>query len=94
MHIEDKNTNNNYVSEALIYLSAIAFALYIFPVHVFSYVYLTTQKGYASINVSLFKIIPLFRGVNQLKLDLKGITEIMNDDEKMKLKYPSHYVDN
>lgn len=93
MYIENKITDNNYVSEVFVYLSAIGFALYIFPVHVFSYVYVTTQKGYVSINISLFKLIPLYRGTNQLKLDLNGMANLVSNDSGLKLKYPSHYVD-
>lgn len=81
------------MSEAIIYVSAIAFALYVFPVHVFSYVYVTTQKGYASLNISLFKLIPLYKGINELKLDLKSMAELADGDVGLKLKYPSHYVD-
>ncbi|MGN1060365.1 MAG: hypothetical protein ACI4QN_01395 [Candidatus Coproplasma sp.] len=80
------------MSEALIYVSAFAFALYIFPVHVYSYVYLTTQKGYASVSVSLFRLIPLYKGVNELKLDEKSLVDSANDGGG-KLKYPRHYVD-
>ena len=80
------------MGEALIYVSAIAFILYIFPVHVFSYVYVTTQKSYASVNVSLFKLIPLYKDTNQLEFDYKGITDAINGDGA-KLKYPSHYLD-
>lgn len=80
------------MGEALIYVSAIAFILYIFPVHVFSYVYVTTQKSYASVNVSLFKLIPLYKDTNQLEFDYKSITDAINGDGA-KLKYPSHYLD-
>ncbi|MGN0812753.1 MAG: hypothetical protein ACI4MQ_04495 [Candidatus Coproplasma sp.] len=81
------------MSEAIIYVSAIAFALYIFPVYVFSYVYVTTQKNYASINISLFKLIPLYKGINELKLNLNEILNLLGDDGGLKLKFPSHYVD-
>lgn len=80
------------MGEALIYVSAIAFLLYIFPVHVFSYVYVSTQKSYASINVSLFRLIPLYKDTNELRLDFKSITEITNGNGT-KLKYPKHYYD-
>ncbi|MGN1103817.1 MAG: hypothetical protein ACI4QI_02980 [Candidatus Coproplasma sp.] len=81
------------MSEAIIYVSSIAFALYIFPVHVFSYVYVTTQKEYASINISLFKLIPLYRGTNKIKIDVSDVAGFLNSDSGLKLKYPSHYVD-
>ncbi|MGN0806626.1 MAG: hypothetical protein ACI4MC_06260 [Candidatus Coproplasma sp.] len=67
--------------------------MYIFPVHVFSYVYITTQKGYASLNVSLFRLIPLYKDKNQLKFDIGSIADSAKDEGGVKLKYPSHYVD-
>ncbi|MGN0823832.1 MAG: hypothetical protein ACI4MB_02045 [Candidatus Coproplasma sp.] len=66
--------------------------LYIFPVHVFSYVYITSQESYASVNVSLFRLIPLYRDTNELRLDFKSIVDASNGNGA-KLKYPSHYFD-
>lgn len=91
MHIERKITDNIFVGEVVIYISAIAFALYIFPIHVFSYVYVTTQKRYASINISLFKLIPLYKSINKLELSFPNSDD--NDEDKLDLKYPQHYID-
>ena len=91
-YIEIKITDNNYVNVALIYVAAIAFILYIFPVHVFSYVFVTTQNNYANVNVSLFRLIPLYKDTNKLQFDLGSFFNLQNDGE-VKLKYPSHYVE-
>lgn len=85
-------TDNNYVNEAIVYISAIAFFIYVFPVHVFSYVYVSTQDNYFNLNVSLFRLIPLFN------FNSKKSFKIRNDyddgeDSALKLKYPSHYLD-
>lgn len=85
------------MSEAVVYVSAIAFILCIFPVHVFNYVYVTTQQDYASINVSLYRLIPIFKGTTRLSLKaLKPNKEEEPDDDGkdgLKLKYPRHYLD-
>lgn len=81
------------MSELIIYLSAAAFIIYIFPVHVYTYVYVTTQKGYINLNVSLFKFIPLYKGHFKLKPSFKDIKPLFKNDGGLKLKYPSHYID-
>lgn len=53
------NTDNNIVSEALVYLSAIGFFIAVFPIHVFNYAYVSTEQKYASVNVSIFRLIPI-----------------------------------
>ncbi len=45
------------MSEALVYISAILFLLAVFPLHVLVYVYASTEEKYASINVTLYKMI-------------------------------------
>ncbi|MGN0808264.1 MAG: hypothetical protein ACI4MN_07460 [Candidatus Coproplasma sp.] len=81
------------MNELIIYLSAAAFIIYIFPVHVFSYVYVTTQKGYISLNVSLYKFIPLYKGNFKLKASEIDLKPLFNNGGGLKIKYPSHYVD-
>ena len=44
----------------------IIFFIAIFPVHVFNYVYVTTENPYASLNVNLFRLIPVLN-VNTVK---------------------------
>lgn len=79
------------MNQAIVYISAAAFMLYIFPVHVFSYVYMSTRDNCLSVNVSLFRLIPLFN------FNTKRQSNDENDREGekggAKLKYPSHYLD-
>lgn len=72
------------MSEALVYISAIGFFIAVFPIHVFNYVYFTTTKPYASLNVSLFRLIPIFN-LNTVKNNLTK----KNDKDKEKKKNKS-----
>lgn len=54
------------MSELLIYLSAIIFFIIVFPIHIFNYAYVTTENQYASLNVSLFRLVPIIN-VNTVK---------------------------
>lgn len=45
------------MSEALVILSAVAFLIAIFPVHVLGYVYISTEEKYASVNVTAYRLI-------------------------------------
>jgi len=73
------NTDNINVSEALVYVSAIGFFIAVFPIHIFNYVYITTQQPYASLNISLFRIIPVFN-LNTVKNDVTKMN--VNGNEK------------
>ncbi len=80
------------MNEAIVYVAAIAFLLYIFPVHVFSYVYVTTQKEFVSIHVSLFRLIPLYKSTNKLSLSVNDLTDVTKAGSGAELKYPRHYL--
>ena len=69
------------MSEALVYLSAIGFFIAIFPVHVFNYVYVTTQQPYASLNVSIFRLIPVLN-INTVKNSF-GKMDVNGKEKKM-----------
>ena len=69
------------MSEALIYISAALFFIAVFPIHVFNYVYITTAKQYASLNVSLFRIIPIFN-INTVKNSLNKM-DVNGKEKKM-----------
>lgn len=75
------------MNQAIVYITAAAFSLYVFPVHVFSYVYVSTQDNYLSLNVSLFRLIPLFNFNTENRLGGKD-----GKENRPKLKYPSHYL--
>lgn len=47
------------MSEALVYLSAIGFFISVFPIHFFNYIFISTEKPYASLNVSIYRLIPI-----------------------------------
>ncbi len=59
-------TDNNLVN-ALVYVSAIIFALSIFPVHLTNYVYLSTTENYASVNVTLYRYIRIYNANSSRK---------------------------
>lgn len=67
------------MSETVVYLSAIVFFIAVFPVHIFNYVYITTAKPYASLNVSLFRVIPVFN-INTVKNSINKMN--VNGKEK------------
>ena len=73
------NTDNNIVNEAMVYLSAIGFFIVVFPIHVFNYAYISTAQKYASVNVNLFRLIPVFN-VNTVKNSLSKVN--VNGKEK------------
>lgn len=83
------------MNQAIVYITAAAFFLYVFPVHVFSYVYVSTKDNYLSLNVSLFRLIPLFNfnTENKLKIKNKNKDEEKGKDNGLKLRYPSHYLE-
>lgn len=49
-------TNNIFVDTALVIVSATLFFIAVFPIHFLNYVFISTEKGYASVNVTLYGI--------------------------------------
>lgn len=47
------------MSEALVYISAIAFLISVFPVHIIGYVYVSSAEKYASVNVTLYRLFTI-----------------------------------
>lgn len=45
---------------ALVYISAILFAISIFPLHITNYIYLSTTENYASVNVTIYRYIRIY----------------------------------
>lgn len=43
--------------EIIIYISTVLFAILIFPVHIYNYIYVDSGEGYASVNVCLFRYL-------------------------------------
>lgn len=83
------------MSEALVYISAIAFLIAIFPVHVLSYVYISTAEKYASVNVTLYRLFTILNLNTDKppKPDKKEQDDKAQDDKKQdKLMTPSNWL--
>lgn len=44
------------MGNAMVYLSAALFALSVFPFHIYNYIYINTEDGYASLNAGVYGI--------------------------------------
>lgn len=53
------------MSTALICLSAVAFLISIFPVHIIAYAYVSTGQKYASINITLYRLFTILNANTQ-----------------------------
>lgn len=85
-------TDNIYVSEALIYISAIAFFIAVFPVHVFIYVYASTAEKYASVNVTVYRLFTILN-VNTERPPKSDDTEKDDkENDKDKLMTPPNWL--
>lgn len=79
------------MSEALVYISAIAFLISVFPVHVLSYVYVSTAENYASINVTLYRLFTVLN-VNTFKPPEPDDKKQEEKDKKEKLMTPPNWL--
>jgi len=59
------------MNEITVYLSAAIFLIFIFPLHVYNYVYIDTDKKYASVNAGFYGIINFFNR-NTAKSEING----------------------
>ena len=66
LHILPIVTNNIIVNEAMVYVAAAGFFIFVFPVHLFNYIYINTEEKYASINVTIFRFIRIYN-INTVK---------------------------
>ena len=48
------------MNEAMVYLSALGFAVSLLPVHIYNYIFVNTERKYASINVGAYRYITFF----------------------------------
>lgn len=55
-----------FVSNVLVILTAVVFSVFLFPVHIYNYVYVNSNDGYASVNVSAYRLIRILN-VNTIK---------------------------
>lgn len=74
----------------LVYITAILFIISVFPVHVLNYVYVSTESGYASINVTLYRLITVIN-LNTDKR-LKILNKPQNDDKQKKIMTPVNWL--
>lgn len=66
-------TNNISVDTALVIVSATLFFIAVFPIHFLNYVFISTEKSYASVNVTLYGIYRIvnFNTEDKIKRVLK-----------------------
>ena len=77
------------MSEAAVYIAAIGFALSIFPVHIYNFIYINTADKYASLNAGVYKLN--FFNANTVKdkpneMQVNGKSQKI-DPNKMKLSF-------
>ena len=63
----------------IIIIPAIVCALLLMPVHIYNYIYVNTEDGYASLNISVYRYLKI-QNVNTVKnkpgiLDINGKTQ-------------------
>lgn len=69
------------MGDVLVILTAIGFFIFLFPIHIYNYVYVNTHERYASLNVSAYRIIRLFNA-NTVK-NSPDIMQINGKDRKI-----------
>lgn len=89
LNIYQTVTNNKNMSEAAIYIAAIGFAICIFPIHIYNYIYINTADKYASFNAGIYKFN--FYNANTVKdkpneMQINGKSEKINP-EKLKSRF-------
>lgn len=48
------------MNEAMVYLSAVGFALALFPIHLYNYIYINTENKYAGLNVCAYRFLRFY----------------------------------
>ena len=76
-------TDNSFVNDALVYISAISFFIAIFPVHVFNYVYISTSERYAGINITLYRLFTILNINTERKPKLIKEKDKEKSDDKI-----------
>ena len=72
------------MNEAIVYIAAAIFALSVFPIHVYNYIYVNTEEKFASINVTLFRFFRIYN-INSIRnkpneMQINGKNKKMNSD--------------
>lgn len=71
------------MNEAMVYLSAIGFALTVFPVHLYNYIYINSEDKYASLNIGVYRLFNFFNA-NTVK-DKPGEMQVNGKSKKMSI---------
>lgn len=71
------------MNEAMVYLTAAGFALSLFPFHLYNYVFINSEKKYASVNVGVFRFFN-FLNLNTVE-DKPGEMQINGKNKKLDL---------
>lgn len=71
------------MGEALVYIAAASFLIFIFPVHINNYIYVNTENKYASFNVGVFKYN--FYNINTVKNNF-GEMQVNGKNKKLDAK--------
>ena len=72
------------MGEAIVYLSAISFALWLLPVHLYNYIYVNSERKYASLNIGVYRLIN-FYNANTIK-NKPGEMQVNGREKKLDLK--------
>ena len=48
------------MNEAIVYIAAVGFALAIFPIHLYNYIYINTENKYAGLNVCAYRFLRFY----------------------------------
>ena len=68
------------MNEAVVYMSAVGFALALFPVHLYNYIYINTETKYAGWNICAYRFIR-FYNANSVK-DRPGEMQVNGKNKK------------
>ena len=79
------------MNEAMVYLSAVGFALAIFPVHFYNYIYINTENKYAGLNVTIYRFIKFYNANtvenNPAKMQVNGKSKKFDIQQAKKTAY-------
>ena len=71
------------MNEATVYITSALFAISIFPVHFFNYIFVNSQTKYANLNVSIFRLLRIYN-INTVE-NGHGEMQINGKNKKMSL---------
>ena len=83
------------MNEAMVYMSAVGFAIAVFPIHLYNYIYINTENKYAGLNVCAYRFLRLFNA-NTVK-DRPGEMQVNGKNKKFdvkKLHYSAYKIFN